>query len=197
MRFTQVCPCVNKRVSRLRGVNVSCIHLSCQENCWRMVNSMGKLMFVSDNRNQFTKLENFGKMFSFSQKEKQDDCFFWINAFVRKRTFYSIFGEEVIRAESKPRNMVRKGLFKAAYHRFKPWSNILQFFTKIIFRTILFEFAFYSIHIFKSCLEGVSFYGNLLLFMDKSYRFDWICEFRHSLSWVGRQSSKPLCSQLC
>ncbi len=27
-------------VSRLRGVNVSCIHLSCQENCWLMVNSM-------------------------------------------------------------------------------------------------------------------------------------------------------------
>jgi len=70
MRFTQVCPCVNKRVSRLRGVNVSCIHLSCQENCWRMVNSMGKLMFVSDNRNQLTKLENFGEMFSF-QSERE------------------------------------------------------------------------------------------------------------------------------
>ena len=56
----------------------------------------------------------------------------------------------------------------------------------------MFEFAFYSEHIFKSRLEGVSFYGNLLLFMDKSYRFDWICEVRHSLSWVGRQSSKTL-----
>jgi hypothetical protein len=41
-----------------------------------MVNSMGKLMFVSDNRNQLIKLENFREMFSFSQKEKQDDCFF-------------------------------------------------------------------------------------------------------------------------
>jgi len=37
---------------------------------------MGKLMFVSDNRNQLTKLENFGKCFPFSRKEKQDDCFF-------------------------------------------------------------------------------------------------------------------------
>ena len=197
MRFTQVCPCVNKRVSRLRGVNVSCIHLSCQENCWRMVNSMGKLMFVSDNRNQLTKLENFGEMFSFSRKEKQDDCFFWINAIVRKKTFYSIFGEEEIRTESKPRNMVRKSLSKRRTIIIKPWSNVLQSFTKIIFRSILFEFAFYLIHIFKSCLEGVSFCGNLLLFVDKSYRFDSICEFQHSLSWVGRQSSKPLCSQLC
>jgi len=41
-----------------------------------MVNSMGKLVFVSDNRNQLTKLENFGEMFSFRRKEKQDDCFF-------------------------------------------------------------------------------------------------------------------------
>jgi len=80
---------------------------------------MGKLMFVSDNRNQLTKLENFGEMFSFSRKEKQDDCFFLNKRnFLRKRTFYSIFGEEVIRTESKPRNMVRKGLFKAAYHRY-------------------------------------------------------------------------------
>ena len=37
---------------------------------------MGKLMFVSDDRNQLIKLENFREMFSFSQKEKQDDCFF-------------------------------------------------------------------------------------------------------------------------
>jgi len=37
---------------------------------------MGKLVFVSDNRNQLTKLENFGEMFPFSRKEKQDDCFF-------------------------------------------------------------------------------------------------------------------------
>jgi hypothetical protein len=35
-----------------------------------MVNSMGKLMFVSDNRNQLTKLENFGEMFSF-QSERE------------------------------------------------------------------------------------------------------------------------------
>ncbi len=28
-------------MSRLRGVNVKYIHLSCQENCWLMVNSMG------------------------------------------------------------------------------------------------------------------------------------------------------------
>ena len=197
MRFTQVCPCVNKRVSRLRGVNVSCIHLSCQENCWRMVNSMGKLMFVSDNRNQLIKLENFRKCFLSDGKRNRMTAFFWINAIVRKRTFYSIFGEEVIRTESKPRNMVRKSLSKRRDIVIKPWSNVLQSFTKIIFRSILFEFAFYSIHIFKSRLEGVSFYGNLLLFVDKSYRFDWICEFRHSLSWVGRQSSKPLCSQLC
>ena len=197
MRFTQVCPCVNKRVSRLRGVNVSCIHLSCQENCWRMVNSMGKLMFVSDNRNQLTKLENFGKCFLSVGKRNRMSAFFWINAIVRKRTFYSIFGEEEIRTESKPRNMVRKSLSKRRTIIIKPWSNVLQSFTKIIFRSILFEFAFYSKHIFKSRLEGVSFYGNLLLSVDKSYRFDWICEFRHSLSWVGRQSSKPLCSQLC
>ena len=87
MRFTQVCPCVNKRVSRLRGGNVSCIHLSCQENCWRVVNSMGKLMFVSDNRNQLTKLENFGEMFSFSRKEKQDDCFFLNKRNCKKENF--------------------------------------------------------------------------------------------------------------
>ncbi len=68
-------PLREQTLSRLRGVNVNCIHLGCQENCWRMVNSMGKLMFVSDNRNQLTKLENFGEMFSFSRKEKQDDCF--------------------------------------------------------------------------------------------------------------------------
>jgi len=56
-------------------------------------------------------------MFPFSRKERNRmTAFFWINAIVRKRTFYSIFGEEVIRTESKPRNMVRKGLFKAAYH---------------------------------------------------------------------------------
>lgn len=184
MRFTQVCPCVNKRVSRLRGVNVSCIHLSCQENCWRMVNSMGKLMFVSDNRNQLTKLENFGKCFLSVGKRNRMTAFFWINAIVRKRTFYSIFGEEEIRTESKPLNMI-----SGRHSERRPRSFFLIPF--------LFEFAFYSIHIFKSRLEGVSFYGNLLLFMDKSYRFDWICEFRHSLSWVGRQSSKPLCSQLC
>ena len=192
----QVCPCVNKRVSRLRGVNVSCIHLSCQENCWRVVNSMGKLMFVSDNRNQLTKLENFGRCFLSVGKRNRMTAF-WINATVRKKTFYSIFGEEEIRTESKPRNMICKSLSKRRTIIIKYWSNVLQSFTKIIFRSILFEFAFYSIHIFKSHLEGVSFYGNLLLFVDKSYRFDWICEFRHSLSWVGRQGSKPLCSQLC
>ena len=92
-------------------------------------------------------------------------------------------------SERRPRSFVRA--FQSGIPSLY-WSNVLQSFTKIIFRSILFEFAFYSIHIFKSHLEGVSFYGNLLLFMDKSYRFDWICEFRHSLSWVGRQSSKTL-----
>ncbi len=38
-----------------------------------------KLLFVSDNRNQFAKLENFREMFPFSRKEKQDDCFFFNN----------------------------------------------------------------------------------------------------------------------
>ena len=63
-------PLREQTVSRLRGINVSCIHLSCQENCWQVVNSMGKLVFVSDNSNQFTKLENFGEMFSF-QSERE------------------------------------------------------------------------------------------------------------------------------
>jgi hypothetical protein len=34
-------PLREQTLSRLKGVNVSCIHLSCQENCWWMVNSMG------------------------------------------------------------------------------------------------------------------------------------------------------------
>jgi hypothetical protein len=173
MRFTQVCPCVNKRVSRLRGINVSCIHLSCQENCWRMVNSMGKLMFVSDNRNQLIKLENFREMFSFSQKEKQDDCFFLNKRNSLERELSTQYSE---RKRFVPNQSLEtwfvKGFSKRRTIVIKPWSNVLQFFTKIIFRTILFECAFYSIHIFKSRLEGVSFYGNLLLFMDKSGRFD-------------------------
>ena len=77
---------------------------------------MGKLMFVSDNRNQLTKLENFGKCFLSVGKRNRMTAVFELTQFVRKRTFYSIFGEEEIRTESKPRNMVRKGLFKAAYH---------------------------------------------------------------------------------
>ncbi len=78
----------------------------------------------------------------------------------------------MIRTESKPRNMVRKSLSKRRDIVIEYWGNVLQSFTKIIFRSILFEFAFYSEHIFKSRLEGVSLYGNLLLFVDKSYRFD-------------------------
>ena len=123
---------------------MSCIHLSCQENCWRMVNSMGKFVFVSDNSNQFTKLENFGEMFPFSRKEKQDDCFFFLNKtqFVRKRTFYSIFGEGVIRTKSKPRNMI-----SGRHSERRPRSFVRAFQSGIPF---LFEFAFYLIHIFKS-----------------------------------------------
>ena len=61
--------------------------------------------------------------------------------------------------------MVRKkGFSKRRTIVVKPRSNVLQSFTNIIFHSILFEFAFYSIHIFKSRLEGVSFYGNLFLF---------------------------------
>ena len=139
MRFTQVCPCVNKRVSRLRGINVSCIHLSCQENCWRMVNSMGKLMFVSDNRNQLIKLENFREMFSFSQKEKQDDCFFLL---LNKR---NLLERELSTQYSERKRFVPnqsletwfvKGFSKRRTIVIKPWSNVLQSFTKIIFRSI-------------------------------------------------------------
>jgi hypothetical protein len=146
------------------------------------------------------KVRNFREMFSFSQKEKQDDCFFLL---LNKR---NLLERELSTQYSERKRFVPnqsletwfvKGFSKRRTIVIKPWSNVLQSFTKIIFRTILFECAFYSIHIFKSRLEGVSFYGNLLLFMDKSGRFDWICEFRHSLSWVGRQGSKPLCSQLC
>ena len=145
------------------------IHLSCQENCWRMVNSMGNLMFVSDNRNQLTKLENFGrKCFSFSRKEKQDDCFFLNKRIFKKENFLL----NIRRGKDSYRIKASKRAFQSGVPFLKPWSNVLQSFTNIIFRTILFEFAFYSIHIFKSRLEGVSFYGNLLLFMDKSYRFD-------------------------
>ena len=196
MRFTQVCPCVNKRVSRLRGVNVSCIHLSCQENCWRMVNSMGKLMFVSDNRNQLYKVRQLWEMFPFRRREKQDDCFFLNKRNLLERELSTQYSE---RKRFVPNQSLETWFVRVFQSDVTSlyWSNVLQSFTKIIFRSILFEFAFYSIHIFKSRLEGVSFYGNLLLFVDKSYRFDWICEFRHSLSWVGRQSSKPLCSQLC
>ena len=75
---------------------------------------MGKLMFVCDNRNQVSKLENFGgKCFPFSRKEKQDDCFFLNKRNLLERELsYSIFGEEKIRTESKPRNMVRKSFSK-------------------------------------------------------------------------------------
>ena len=173
MRFTQVCPCVNKRVSRLRGVNVSCIHLSCQENCWRMVNSMGKLMFVSDNRNQLIKLENFREMFPFSQKEKQDDCFFLNKRNLLERELSTQYSE---RKRFVP-NQSLETWFVRAFQSDVPsllslevtYSNLLR---RSFFVPFLFEFAFYSMHIFKSRLEGVSFYGNLLLFVDKSCRFD-------------------------
>jgi hypothetical protein len=81
----------------------------------------------------------------------------------------------VIRTESKPRNMVRKRAFQSGVPLLSSlgvtYSNLLQM---SFFIPFCLSFAFYSIHIFRSRLEGVSFYGNLLLFLDKSYRFDWI-----------------------
>jgi len=41
-----------------------------------MVNSMGKLMFVSDNRNQLIKLENFRKCFLSVGKRNKMTAFF-------------------------------------------------------------------------------------------------------------------------
>ena len=136
-------------VSRLRGVNVSCIHLSCQENCWRMVNSMGKLMFVCDNRNQLTKLENFGKMFSFRRKGRQGDCFFLNKRNLLERELSTQYSERkrFVPNQSLETWFVRA--FQSGVPFLKPWSSILQSFTKIIFRSILFEFAFYLIHISK------------------------------------------------
>jgi hypothetical protein len=141
-----------------------------------MVNSMGKLMFVSDNRNQLIKLENFREMFSFSQKEKQDDCFFLL---LNKR---NLLERELSTQYSERKRFVPnqsletwfvKGFSKRRTIVIKPWSNVLQSFYEDHFSFhFCFEFAFYLIHIFKSRLEGVSFYGNLLLFMDKSGRFD-------------------------
>lgn len=132
------------------------------------------------------------------RKRNRMTAFFWNKRNLLERELSTQYSE---RKRFVPNQSLEtwfvKGLSKRRTIVIKPWSNVLQSFTKISFRSILFEFAFYSIHIFKSRLEGVSFYGNLLLFMDKSRRFDWICEFRHSLSWVGRQGSKPLCSQLC
>jgi hypothetical protein len=133
-------------------------------------------MFVSDNRNQLIKLENFREMFSFSQKEKQDDCFFLL---LNKR---NLLERELSTQYSERKRFVPnqsletwfvKGFSKRRTIVIKPWSNVLQSFYEDHFSFhFCFEFAFYSIHIFKSRLEGVSFYGNLLLFMDKSGRFD-------------------------
>ena len=112
-------------------------------------------------------------MFSFRRKEKQDDCFFLNKRNLLERELSTQYSE---RKRFVPNQSLEtwfvKGFSKRRTIVIKPWSNVLQSFTNIIFRSILFEFAFYSIHIFKSRLEGVSFYGNLLLFMDKSYRFD-------------------------
>ena len=47
----------------------------------------GQIDVVSDNRNQLIKLENFREMFSFSQKEKQDDCFFLNKRNCKKENF--------------------------------------------------------------------------------------------------------------
>ena len=75
-------------------------------------------------------------MFPFSRKEKQDDCFFLNKRNLLERELsYSIFGEEKIRNESKPRNMIRKS-FSKRRTIVKYWSNVLQSFTKIIFRSI-------------------------------------------------------------
>ena len=60
----------------------------------------------------------------------------------------------MIRTESKPRNMI-----SGRHSERRPRSFVRAFQSGIPF---LFEFAFYSIHIFKSRLEDVSFYGNLL-----------------------------------
>jgi len=137
MRFTQVCPCVNKRVSRLRGVNVSCIHLSCQENCWQVVNSMGKLMFVSDNRNQLIKLENFRKCFLSVRKRNRMTAFFLNKRNLLERELSTQYSE---RKRFVPNQSLEtwfvKGFSKRRTIVIKPWSDVLQSFTKIIFRSI-------------------------------------------------------------
>ena len=131
MRFTQVCPCVNKRVSRLRGINVSCIHLSCQENCWRMVNSMGKLMFVSDSCNQLIKLETLEKCFLSVRKRNRMTAFFLL---LNKR---NLLERELSTQYSERKRFVPnqsletwfvKGFSKRRTIVIKPWSDVLQFF---------------------------------------------------------------------
>ncbi len=106
-------------------------------------------------------------------------AFFWIIAKCEKNGFFFhfILKSDLIRTESKPQNIV------AVPVRRLPW--LFRVLVAVLFKTYL----------IKSCLEGVSLNGNLILFSDKSWsRWLKYCEFRHSLSWVGRQSSKPLCS---
>lgn len=90
-------------------------------------------------------------MFSFSRKEKQDDCSFWNKRNLLERELSTQYSE---RKRFVPNQSLEtwfvKGLSKRRTIVIKPWSNVLQSFTKIIFRSILFEFALYSIHIFKS-----------------------------------------------
>lgn len=76
-------------------------------------------------------------MFSFSRKEKQDDCFFLNKRNLLERELSTQYSE---RKRFVPNQSLEtwfvKGFSKRRTIVIKPWSNVLQSFTKIIFRSI-------------------------------------------------------------